>query len=116
MGSSGSGESYRLMLFDRPVGPWRSERGAALNDAIARRLGSRDAWSKVTYLDVGAWIQVGSKPPAPARTATAGAPGFVLREVADLSGRSSGLTIGAEAANDTRQVQAPRGRRMRGRG
>lgn len=114
MGAIGGGERYRLMVFDRPAGPWRSERDQALNDAIACRLGSREAWSKVTYLDVGAWIQVAKAQPGPA--ATAGRPGPMLREVADLSGKANGMALGAVAANDTRPGPRVRNPRARGRG
>jgi hypothetical protein len=45
------------MLFDRPIGPWRATTRDACNDAIARRLGSRERWATVTYLSVGVWLQ-----------------------------------------------------------
>ena len=48
----------RAMLFDRPIGPWRAARRDACNDAIARRLGSREAWSEMTFLSVGVWMQM----------------------------------------------------------
>lgn len=109
-------DRYRLMLFDRPMGAWRATKAEVSNDAIARRLGSREPWSKVTYLGVGVWIQVeqnrqaSSSPPAPIVEASG------LREVADLSGRAAGIAISASAANDGPTVQAASKWPRRGRG
>lgn len=109
-------DSYRLMLFDRPMGAWRATKAEAFNDAIARRLGSREPWSKVTYLGVGVWIQVeqnrqaSSSPPTPIVEASG------LREVADLSGRTTGIAICASAANDAPAIRTRSTWPRRGRG
>ncbi len=45
------------MLFDRPIGPWRATPAEAANDVIARRLASREPWSRTAFLSVGVWMQ-----------------------------------------------------------
>ncbi|WP_019833750.1 hypothetical protein [Sphingomonas sp. PR090111-T3T-6A] len=100
----GSGERYRLMVFDRPVGPWRATRQDVYDDAIARRLGSRQPWSTVTYLDISAWIQTRRARPTPASPPEIAPIG--LREIADLSGRSAGIELTSIAANDGRSARS----------
>lgn len=58
-------QQFALAYFRRQVGPWRSTRDAALEDAVRRGDASRDRGSKVVYLTVPAEIierSVWSKP------------------------------------------------------
>ncbi|RJF91151.1 hypothetical protein [Sphingomonas cavernae] len=47
---------FRLMLFGRPLAPWRDSKAEAQQDALDQCLASRDAWSRTIYLTVPAWI------------------------------------------------------------
>lgn len=49
-------QQFALAYFRRQVGPWRSTRDAALEDAIRRGDASRDRQSKTIYLTVPADI------------------------------------------------------------
>lgn len=49
-------QQFALAYFRRQIGPWRSSRDAALEDAIRRGDASRDRGSKVVYLTVPADI------------------------------------------------------------
>lgn len=53
---------YRLMIFQRPLAPWRDTLAEALLDAIYTGTGSREEWTGTVYLSVPAWINEEPKP------------------------------------------------------
>jgi hypothetical protein len=53
---------FRLMLFDRPAGPWRDCIEEAQLDAIVAGMANREEWSGAVYLTVPAWLQDRPRP------------------------------------------------------
>jgi len=99
---------YRVRLFGRPMGLWRATKEEAHADAVARKLGSREPWDRVTYLNVGVDIE-SSAPTEDTERDVRAREG--LREVADLGGRARGLA----AAKARRRPEAPPHTAMRRR-
>jgi hypothetical protein len=48
---------WRVMVHDRPAGPWRESRAAAMRDAIDAGHAERDEQYGVTFLIVPAWLE-----------------------------------------------------------
>lgn len=55
--ASDSTERWRLMIFDRPSGPWRDTRQAAQQDAIEAGYGEMDEQYGGFFITVPAWLQ-----------------------------------------------------------
>lgn len=56
------GDQWRLMLFDRPAGPWRDDRKQAELDAVLSGNGSIEESTGTFYATVPAWLQSRKRP------------------------------------------------------
>jgi len=52
-----SGPRWRLMMFDRPIGPWRDKLADAQADAIESGNADRDEHSGQVFYTVPAWLE-----------------------------------------------------------
>lgn len=52
---------YRASMFGRPLGPWRDNKEAARQDAVAAGEGHQDSWSSVAYLSP--WVRIEERGP-----------------------------------------------------
>lgn len=48
-------------MFGRPLGPWRDNKEAARQDAVAAGEGHQDSWSSVAYLSP--WVRIEERGP-----------------------------------------------------
>jgi hypothetical protein len=51
-------ECHRLMMFDRPLAPWRDTRAKAMKDAVRLGHAEYDSRYQAHFLIVPAWIDV----------------------------------------------------------
>lgn len=52
-----NGERWRIMVLDRPAGPWRATRAEAQADAIDTGNAEHDELRGITFMIVPAWLQ-----------------------------------------------------------